>query len=395
MPPSTSSILPSVPTVDAELLARLRGEAFPPVIDLRSPSEFADDHLPGAVNVPLFDDAERALVGFLYKQHSPDEAFTRGLDIVTAKINAIVTGVARAAGWNESEADLPARVRAMSQGGIVRLDQRVRESRVDRLPAGALLVHCWRGGLRSRSVAALLRSIGHTEVICLGGGYRAWRRQVLEGLAAWQAPPAFVLRGLTGVGKTLVLRALEARRPGLTLDLEGLAGHRSSLLGMVGLQPCSQKAFDSRLFERLKEGHPGRVVLEGESRKVGDVVIPPSVWSALQSGSAIELTAPTERRVAVLIEDYLADDASRPQLARQLAAIETRMPSRPPLVELLESGREEELVELLLEQYYDPLYRHSEGRREYALRIDSSDPDRAAQRILEYLEEGAGLPSSS
>jgi tRNA 2-selenouridine synthase len=212
---------------------------------------------------------------------------------------------------------------------------------------------------------------------------------VLSELAGWRAPPTFVLRGLTGVGKTLVLRALERRQPGWTVDLEGLAGHRSSILGMVGLEPVSQKRFDSRLCARLARGFAGPAVFEGESRKVGDVTLPSAVWAALQGGTNALLEAPLERRVDVLIEDYLARAENRPALRAQLPFIEDRLGAgaRGALVALLDGGRERELVRILLQRYYDPLYRHSERGRTYAARFDAGDPERAAREIAGWIDQ--------
>jgi tRNA 2-selenouridine synthase len=201
------------------------------------------------------------------------------------------------------------------------------------------------------------------------------------------------LRGLTGVGKTLVLREIERLRPGWTVDLEALAGHRSSILGMVGLEPRSQKAFETGLYARLREGFPAEVVVfEGESRKVGDAILPEPVWSALQGGTNLELVAPTARRVEVLVADYLAHEESRAELARELPFLEERLGPkkwRGELVRLLESGRERELVEILLERYYDPLYRHSETGRAHAATIDATDPEAAARACVELVERGA------
>ncbi len=203
-----------------------------------------------------------------------------------------------------------------------------------------------------------------------------------------------MLRGLTGVGKTLVLRELERIRPGWTIDLEGLAGHRSSLLGGVGLEPVSQKRFESRLFERLRSCAGPVVVFEGESRKVGDVILPRPLWRALSGGVSLELCAELARRCTVLQQDYLAARGSVDELARILPAIEARMrrpAHEPTLVELLRSGRVDELVALLLEQYYDPLYRHSQLGTRYAASFDASEPARAAQAIATWIEQRAGL----
>jgi tRNA 2-selenouridine synthase len=224
----------------------------------------------------------------------------------------------------------------------------------------------------------------------LEGGYKAYRAEVAREIAAWRPPRPYVLYGLTGVGKTLVLREIERLRPRWTIDLEGLAGHRSSLLGMVGLEPRSQKAFESGLAARLRAGIDEPLVLEGESRKVGDVILPPTLWNAMSAGTALEITAPLEPRIEVLRREYLADEESRRELLLQLPCVEERMrrePGAPALADLLEEGRVEELVRILLDGHYDPLYRHSQRGRRYAATFDASDPAAAAWRIVEWIEQ--------
>lgn len=379
------STLAGLPAVDARALLDARGVTL---VDLRTPKEFADDHLPGAHNVPLFSNEERALIGTLYKRSSPDEAFAEGRRIVHDRIVDLVAGIADVADRDFDPAGFGELVDRITERGIDGLSRELQPSLVGEVPAGALVVHCWRGGLRSASVAAFLRALGWPRVYMLWNGYKSYRAEVMRRLEEWDAPPSFVLRGLTGTGKTLVLRELERIRPGWTLDLEGAAGHRSSILGMVGLDPVSQKLFDTRLAQRVRAGFPGLVVFEGESRKVGDVVIPVGVWRALDDGTNVEITAPVARRVEVLREDYLAREANRDHLARQLPYIERRLGKNKydgVLVGLLRDGREDELIELLLEKYYDPLYRHSESSREYAASFDSSDVERCAAEIAEWI----------
>src|SRR5262245_36213359 len=240
------------------------------LVDLRSPGEFAEDHLPGAVNVPLFDDLERALIGTLYARASPAAAFAEGRARTLERIGVFTRALAELAGWDLPAVDLEQRVADLTAGGMEELERALVPAPA---PAGGdpVLAYCWRGGLRSRAVIAFLRGLGRVEVLGLEGGYRAYRRCVRARIQAWRPPPSFVLRGLTGVGKTLVLRALAERRPEWVLDLEALAGHRSSILGMVGLQPASQKLFESRLVTRLARGFGAVCVVEGESRKVGDL----------------------------------------------------------------------------------------------------------------------------
>ena len=385
------TVVPAITASQLGALARrTAGEAGAPVVvDLRAPVEFAEDHVPGAHSVPLFDDARRALIGTLYTRVSPEAAFAEGVEATVERVGSLVLEIAHLGpGTPPPLADLEARVREMCAHGIAGLEGELVTEPAEVLPQDPIVVHCWRGGLRSRSVAALLRALGMRNVIVLEGGYKAYRRHVIERLDAWVAPSTFVLRGLTGVGKTLVLRAIEALRPGSTLDLEGLAGHRSSILGMVGLEPCTQKTFDSRLLARFERGFGPWMVVEGESRKVGDVILHPNLWRAMGSSTGIELVASTARRVRVLVEDYLARPENREPLAEQLRFLESRLGKRfeGELVRMLEEGREDELVPLLLEHYYDPLYRHSGGRYRLDVSFDTEDPAACAQEIVAWIE---------
>jgi tRNA 2-selenouridine synthase len=375
-----------LPSVRPASVLGLPGAVF---VDLRSPTEFAVDHIPGARNVALFDDVERALVGTLYRQSSPEAAFEEGRAIARKKIVSLVSLISGIGGLEVPEVELARRVDEMTAGGITGLSTSIVCEPTECAPERPVVLHCWRGGLRSRSVAGLLVGLGLERVVLLEGGYKAYRADVAREIADWRPPRPYVLFGWTGVGKTLVLREIERLRPRWTIDLEALAGHRSSLLGMVGRKPRSQKAFESGLVACLRAGVGDTLVLEGESRKVGDVILPPPLWSAMNGGIALEITASLERRVEVLRSDYLADEASRQELLLQLPRVEERMKRKdgaPTLAALLESGRVEELVHILLEQYYDPLYRHSQRGRRYAATFDAGDPAAAAEHIVDWIE---------
>ncbi|MCE9592661.1 MAG: tRNA 2-selenouridine(34) synthase MnmH [Planctomycetes bacterium] len=375
-----------LPTVTPERTLELQGRVC---IDLRSPGEFAEDHLPGALNVPLFDDVERALVGTLYRRESPSVAFEEARGIARAKLRTLVASIAAVADWQVPDADLEERFERLTADGIAGMEQGLEAQADSAAPERPVVLNCWRGGLRSRSVVALLRGLGLERARLLAGGYRAYRHVVARTLAEWSARESFVLRGWTGVGKTLVLGEIERLRPRWTFDLEDAAQHRGSILGMVGLAPRSQKAFESRLAARMHAGFPGPVIFEGESRKVGDAIVPPSVWNALEGGVNLLLEAPLERRVDVLLADYLAHPSSRDELRARLPFIEERLgPAKwkTKLVALLERGEERELVRTLLELYYDPLYRHSEKNRVWAARIDATDPVQAAERVIAFVE---------
>lgn len=379
-----------VPAISARAALAAR-EAV--LVDLRAPVEYAQDHLEGAHNLPLFDDVERALVGTLYARQSPEKAFETARELVLEHVGGLVRSLERLAGWKAPERDLRAVVEAITSGGIAELERRVTARPIARVPERAIVLHCWRGGLRSRSVATLVRALGLERAVVIEGGYKACRAEIVRTLAEFRAPETFVLRGLTGVGKTLVLRELERLRPGWTIDLEGLAQHRSSVLGGAGLAPVTQKRFESALARRIERGLPGPLVLEGESRKVGDVIVPGALWRALDGARNLELFAPLERRVDVLVADYLATSTGRTELMQGLEFLETRIDSagREPLVRLLETGRERELVALLLERWYDPRYRHAEQGRRHLARFDSSDPAACARAIAGWIDDRAAL----
>ncbi|MBK7878779.1 MAG: tRNA 2-selenouridine(34) synthase MnmH [Planctomycetes bacterium] len=388
--PPPAAVLRALPALDPRAL-----EARPDrvVIDLRSPAEFAEDHVDGAWNLPLFDDDERALVGTLYRRVSPAAAFERGRELVEARIEDLVLAIAERAGWTPPRADLRARVRELTargyEGFAGELDVRPVAADEAELLRSPVALCCWRGGMRSRSVTLLLRELGLARAGLIAGGYRAWRRLVVEDLARFDAPPTYVLRGLTGVGKTLVLRELERLRPRWTLDLEGCAQHRSSILGMVGLEPVSQKAFEARVRARLALGFDGVLVVEGESRKVGDVVVPQRVWSALDGGTSVELVASIERRVEVLEHDYLARPENAAELLPRLEYLDDRIghaPGESTLVARFEGGDVDGVVRELLERWYDPRYRHGEQGRAHAATFDATDPTRCARELVAWIE---------
>jgi tRNA 2-selenouridine synthase len=347
---------------------------------LRSPSEYASDHCPGAINVPLFDDQARAIVGTLYKQDSPESAYRRGVDLAEDRMPAMLSQIlgreVEHSEWQELYTEL---------AGDMGPDHRT----VTTAPASAstpppeVLLHCSRGGMRSRSVAALLQRMG-IRVGLLTGGYKAYRSWVMGRLDTFPATPTapggapwFVLvSGATGTGKTLLLRQLEEAAPGTVLDLEGLADHRSSILGAVGRDPVGQRRFDSLLTARLDALGPSPWFVEAESRKVGDIILPAGLYAAMRAGHIVDLQAPTAFRVQVLMDDYLATPDSHEQIAERLPFLENRLGAKwvGILSELLAARDYPAVTEILLERYYDPLYEHSGRDLAPARVVDPSEP---------------------
>lgn len=251
-----------------DVLSRLG--TFSDVIDARSEGEYAEDHLPGAVNWPSLRDEERKIVGTQYKQINAFEAKKQGAAMVARNV----------AGHIERE--------VMSKP---------REWQP--------LVYCWRGGKRSGSLALILDQIGF-KVTLVDGGYKAFRAAMVADLPGLAARFDYqVICGTTGSGKTRLLQALAAQGAQV-LDLEALANHRSSVLGMIpGLPQPTQKAFDSRIWAKLKSFEASRpVFIESESKKVGNVAVPEGLITAMRASPCRQLDLSESERVALLLEDY-------------------------------------------------------------------------------------------
>lgn len=300
---------------------------FDAVVDVRSPAEFAEDHVPGAINCPVLDDAERARVGTLYKQVSPFAARKVGAALVARNIARHVETVfmGHPRGWRP-------------------------------------LVCCWRGGQRSGAMTLVLRQIGW-EARQLDGGYRAFRRAVVADLETLPAALRFrVICGLTGSGKSRLLGVLAARGAQV-LDLEGIAAHRGSLLGDLPdrMQP-SQKAFESHLWAGLRRFDPRRpVFVESESQRIGKLRVPEALLLRMRAGTALRMEAALETRVALLMEEYAHFFERRELLAERLAAL---LPLHGHAVlnrwrAWIAAGDWATLVRELLTLHYDPAYLRS------------------------------------
>jgi len=300
---------------------------FDEIIDVRSPAEYADDHIPGAINAPVLDDEQRARVGTLYTQESPFVAKKLGAGLIARNI-------------------------------AHHLDNLF----CDRPKQWKPLVYCWRGGQRSGAMSHILAQVGWSTGR-LDGGYKGYRRQVLADLDTLPATLQFrVVCGPTGSGKSRLLHTLQ-EQGAQVLDLEALAQHRGSLLGNLPDEPQpSQKMFESRIWDALRRFDPQQpVFVEAESKKIGVLTTPEKLLEQMRASECLLIEAPLQARVKLLMEDY-AHFLSDPALLIQRLTPLLPLHGRQVLdhwQQLAEQGAWEELVGKLLNEHYDPAYRRS------------------------------------
>ena len=323
-----------------------------PVFDVRSPGEFAQGHIPGAMSLPLFDDSERATVGTLYKQSSRDEAMLAGLEIAGSKMRRLV--------------------------------EQARELTSER----RVLIHCWRGGQRSQSVAWLLEFAGF-EVSVLNGGYKAFRTAAMDELANDRIQ-FLVLGGQTGSGKTDILHQL-ARLGEQVVDLEGLAQHKGSAFGWIGEQPQpTSEQFLNDLFLRLIKLDPSRPVwIENESRGIGRVFLTDPFAARLRNGTLVNIQVDLQSRVDRLIRMYAH---SKAELKASFEKIERKLGGQHLKAALAALDQDDfaTATEIAL-VYYDKTYQHSLDRANPPTMIEvdlgDSSVESAAERLLELKNE--------
>ncbi|MFV0386591.1 tRNA 2-selenouridine(34) synthase MnmH [Paracoccus sp. (in: a-proteobacteria)] len=326
---------------------------FDDIIDVRSPSEYAEDHLPGAINLPVLDDEERARVGTIYKQVSPFDARKLGAALVAANAARHIAGplADRGGGWRA-------------------------------------LVYCWRGGQRSGSFATILGQIGW-RVETVAGGYKSWRSLVVDRVQNGPiAAPVVVLDGNTGSAKTAILARLAARGAQV-IDLEALARHRGSLFGAVAGGQPGQKMFESNLAMALEGLDPARPLLvEAESSRIGSLSLPKAMWQAIIAAPRIRLDVPVQIRAAYSARDYGDVVAEPDRLAAIIASLSRMHPAEriQGWQALAGAGDWTTLAEGLMRDHYDPRYlrhrqRHSEREAAVIALNDLTDLDAAAARI--------------
>ncbi|MEQ9424636.1 MAG: tRNA 2-selenouridine(34) synthase MnmH [Cyclobacteriaceae bacterium] len=321
------------------------------IIDVRSPKEFDAGHIPGAINIPLFDDAERAEIGTIYKNEGKRKALLRGLDIVGPKMSGFVKQAA-----NLSTND-------------------------------RLLIHCWRGGMRSESFGWLLKTAG-LEVEFLQGGYKAYRSHILKTLSL--PLQLFLLTGSTGSGKTEILQHLKMKGEQV-IDLEKLASHKGSVFGGMGQpdQPTTEQ-FQNYLFTTVSKLEAAeRIWIEDESIAIGEAFIPEEFWNQMKNGRLIRIELDKSERVQRLVSEYGC--SSKVDLKDKIMKVQKRLGGQyvKAALDHLEGGNLHAVADIVL-KYYDKAYNNSLDRKSdkilKTLKFSRFDHDQMVSEILSAVE---------
>lgn len=312
-------------------------------IDVRSPCEFVLDHVPGAINLPILDNKERHEVGIIYR-HDPEKAISLGMSYYEKKVPELTEFL-----------------------------KKIDKNRT-------IIVYCWRGGLRSQTIAKLIESLGHKTKL-LDKGYKGYRAFIRNSLENYKPNFKFIiLWGNTGTAKTKIIEKLK-----VALDLEGLAQHRGSLFGAIGLTPRTQKNFETLLFFELERLSKEKYIfVEGESRKIGNIIIPEKIFTEMNNGINILVNSSIECRAKITINEYLKPEYIEkikeivPDLKRKLSKKQIES-----MLKLIDEKNYLEFAKILLTQYYDPLYGNSLDKIKYDFVVNSDDIDACVKELEE------------
>lgn len=322
-----------------------------PVFDVRTPAEFDKGCMPEAHNLPLFSNEDRAVVGTLYKDEGRKKAIRVGLDLVGPRMGELVDQVVDVLGQP--------------------------------VPEQPALVHCWRGGMRSQSVAWLLGLYGY-DTHTLEGGYKAYRRDVLARIS--EVPPLIVLSGRTGSGKTAILHHLrEIGHP--VIDLEGLAEHRGSAFGSLVEDQPTQQSFENRLADALAVEGSRPVWIEDEGRMIGRNNVPQPVYKAIRTSPVVVVQVPLEDRVQNLVEDYGETPAS--ELVEAFDRISKRLGrERAQMAIRSVENRDYANAARIALDYYDRAYDHGLSKRDpgtvHRIKVETSNVEALSEAVLEF-----------
>jgi tRNA 2-selenouridine synthase len=326
------------------------------LIDVRTETEYAQGSIPGSINIPLFNEEEQARIGRVYAANRKAATFL-AMDIAGPKIPNFVRRICRY------------------------------------IQGKPLLIYCWRGGMRSHASVTLLSMVGQ-EAAQLRGGYHQYRKQIYQQLLGYKLKPqVIILKGKSGTGKTDTLRLLEQRGYPV-LDLEGLARHRGSSFGSVpGEVPQCQKNFDSLLLGRLNEFQDRPyILLEGESKRIGNICLPDFLFSAMRQAPVIEVTGSLEARSERILADYTPrSNMARLQAYMSLFRLQGVLPKKLYRELRLSLDHQDygSFVQLILLRHYDRLYDHNLPGKQVLVTIHSDEPEKTATSIASLLDNNA------
>jgi len=323
------------------------------LVDVRSPGEFSEATIIGAINIPLFDDEERKIIGTVYTRESVDKAKRIGLEVGSKKLLHI---------YDE----------------IKELNKQYDK----------IVLFCARGGMRSGVLGMLLSSLG-VNIERINEGYKGYRKFVIEKLPELNNPVQYiVLHGNTGVGKTEILKQLECDGFDV-LDLEGFANHRGSLLGTVGLgKTTSQKAFESKIYNMLRDAKSSYVFIEAESKRIGNTTIPDFIFEKMKSGIHLFVDADIDFRTNLIIEEYTKFENCNEEIIECLKRLEKYLGEKNVdryCQSVLKSEYDEVVSELMI-KHYDPMYMHTSNKYDYKLKVMVVDIKTATKEIENWFK---------
>jgi tRNA 2-selenouridine synthase len=324
------------------------------LIDVRSPQEYNEATISGAVNIPLFDDEERKNIGYVYVNESTEKAKKLGIEAVSKRLPRLYDEIS------------------------------ILDKKYDKL-----IFFCARGGMRSSSVCSLFGTLG-VSAYKLGGGYKGYRGFINEELPKVNKQIKYVvIHGKTGVGKTEILKCLKEKGRNV-LDLEEAANHRGSLLGSVGLgKSRSQKQFETIVYDSLKNRKTDYVFVEGESRRIGNIIIPEYIYNSMINGRHILVDADLDFRAKLILKEYTTSHNAETDILNSLELLGKHISKENILryKDLVTKGEYEEVAKELMIKYYDPMYLNGINKFEYDFEYMVNDIGKCCDVLDSWLEE--------